>query len=122
MSVAAIKRELNQQNDDLSAWVAANAGAFLDPDDAVIAAAQRVSAWVQDAARPYLPAAKAEFFAAGDYWLISHALAHNFTVVTHEVSAPQSKGRVKIPDVCNAVGVPHVTPFDMLQSEGARFG
>lgn len=121
LSVAAIERELLAGNDDLAAWVAGHSAIFLRADTATSNSAQVVSAWVSGATRPYLPAAVSTFFAAADYWLISHALAHGFTVVTHEVGDPRSRRRVKIPDVCAGVGVPCTTPFDMLQAEGTNF-
>jgi hypothetical protein len=119
-SVDAILREI-EVDADLGPWVQQRAGLFLPPDQATTGAAATVSAWVQHPARVYRPAAVATFFAAGDYWLVSHGLATGYTVVTHEVPQPQSQGRVKIPDVCNGVGVNWTTPFEMLQREGALF-
>ena len=119
LSVIAVKREL--VDPDIATWADRCKDVFLEPDEATTTAAQRVSEWVQAPLRPYIDSARAEFFAAADYWLISQALAHGFTVVTHEVPAPLSKRRVKIPDVCSGVGVPCLSPFDMLQAEGIRF-
>jgi Domain of unknown function (DUF4411) len=78
-------------------------------------AAGRLSAWAQDPARTYTAAAVADFFASGDYWLMAHALAHGFTVVTMALPAPLSQRRPKIPDVCNALGVAWLNPFEMLE-------
>ncbi|HKT60906.1 MAG TPA: DUF4411 family protein [Gemmatimonadales bacterium] len=119
-SVTAIRQEL-QLDADLAPWVQKRSGLFLAPDSATTSAAATVSGWVKDPARVYRASAVSTFFAAGDYWLISHALATGYTVVTHEVPEPLSQRKVKIPDVCKGVGVSWTTPFEMLQQEGASF-
>jgi hypothetical protein len=55
-----------------------------------------------------------------DYWLVAHALAHRFTVVTHEVPS-ESARKIKIPNACLGLDVQFVTPFQMLSRERARF-
>jgi hypothetical protein len=119
-SIDAVKDEITVGADDLSKWAKGHPGFFQAPDASVTAAAAGVSAWVNDPARPYLPAARAAFFASADYWLVAHALAKGWIVVTHERPDPQSKRRVKIPDVCTGVGAAFVDPFDLLQNEGAE--
>ncbi len=47
-------------------------------------------------------------------------LAGGHVVVTHE-KPEDSVHRIKIPSVCIGLGVKHVTPFDMLRYERARF-
>jgi hypothetical protein len=44
------------------------------------------------------------FLAAADYYLIAQARTRGYAVVTHEIPAPASKNRIKIPYACNAVG------------------
>ncbi len=48
------------------------------------------------------------------------ALAHKWVVVTHEVFANSTK-RIKIPNACMGVGIQHMSPFEMLRREKARF-
>ncbi len=55
-----------------------------------------------------------------DYYLVAHALAHGQVLVTHEVPA-SSTTRIKIPNACMGLGVTHMTPFEMLRKEKARF-
>ena len=69
----------------------------------------------------YTQAAVATFLQAADYFLVAQALTLGFTVVTQETSDPAAKRRIKIPDACKALGVPWLTPFNMLRNEGARF-
>ncbi len=68
----------------------------------------------------YEPAAVNTFLQVADYYLIAHALALDYTVVTHE-KADGSKKKIKIPNVCIGVGVKSMTPFEMLRHERARF-
>jgi hypothetical protein len=55
-----------------------------------------------------------------DYYLVAQARAGGRTVVTHE-KPEVSRRRIKIPNACIALGIPHVTPFEMLRRERARF-
>lgn len=57
---------------------------------------------------------------AADAWLIAFALkqrdeqGENYTIVTNEVSAPNSKNSVKLPDAAKAMGIQVVNLFDLL--------
>lgn len=109
-------------DDELAGWMSNQPPSFkiaTDSGDAGSLAA--LSAWAV-ASTSYRQAAIATFLAAGDYYLIAQAHARGYTVVTHEVPAPQSKTRIKIPDACNALNVPWMSLFEMLRAEGARFG
>lgn len=77
-----------------------------------------VSVWATT--QGFEPAAVNTFLQVADYYLVAHALAHGYTVVTHEVAA-LSKKRIKIPNACIGVGVKCMTPFEMLRVERARF-
>ena len=60
------------------------------------------------------------FLQVADYYLVAQALAHEHTVVTHEIASTSAK-KIKIPDACIGLGVRCVTPFEMLRRERARF-
>jgi hypothetical protein len=120
-SVDEIRKEIARGSGALTNWVTNQAPhIFLKPDLQVTNAAKVVSSWIANPQRIYSPAAVNTFMGAGDFWLISHALAYSWTVVTLEVSAPGSKARAKIPDVCAGLGIDCVDPFKMLESSGAR--
>ena len=91
---------------------------FLAPDDAVLPALGEVSAWATG--QNYEPAAIATFLQVADYWLIAHARAHEFIVVTHEVPS-ESVRKIKIPNACIGLGITCVSPYEMLRRERARF-
>lgn len=111
--------ELAAGSDELATWAAAlGSGFFLKPDAKVLPALSQTSTRVTG--QRYQPAAVNTFLQEADYYLISHALAHGQTVVTHEVAAASPK-RIKIPNVCIGLSVKCVTPFEMLRQTRARF-
>ena len=118
-SIEKVGDELEAGNDDLAQWAKARGPAFfLPPDARIVPAFGQVSAWVHG--QGYEPAAIATFLQVADYYLIAHALAHGFTIVTHEVPSATKK-KVKIPNACIGLGIKHMTPYEMLRREGARF-
>lgn len=119
-SIRAVREDLTRGSDLLVSWARQQPKTFfLVPDAHVTSALQTVTNWVNS--QNYRSEAISEFFGVADYWLVGHALATGYTVVTHEVSVPSSQKRIKIPDVCNGVGVNWTNPFEMLQKEGALF-
>ena len=119
-SVARVRDELLGGQDELAAWVRERRSFFLEPDERIVECMGEVSAWVESTNPSYTTAAIAGFLNAADYYLVAHARAKGFTVVTAEVAADTVK-KVKIPNACRGVGVPYSTVFDMLRAEGARF-
>ena len=118
-SIEKVGDEIDAGNDDLSIWSSERGTKFfLKPDSSMVAALSSVSQWVTE--QSYEPSAINAFLQVADYYLVAHALAHSMTVVTHEV-AGQSRRRVKIPEVCLGLGIRHMTPFEMLRIERARF-
>lgn len=118
-SIEKVGDEIDAVADELSKW-AADRGPdfFLKPDPALLPALGAVSAWANG--QGYEPAAVNTFLQVADYYLVSHALAHDHTVVTHEVASLSTK-RIKIPNACIGVGVKCMTPYEMLRHERARF-
>jgi len=118
-SVEKIGDEIQAMEDDLSEWSRnLNAGFFLRPDASVFPSLAAVSQWA--AGQQYDPAAVTSFLQIADYYLVSHALAGSYTVVTHEIPSA-SKRRIKIPDACIGLGIKCMTPYEMLRLERARF-
>lgn len=118
-SIDKVADELQAGGDDLPVWGTARGAAFfLAPDNPVLPALARVSAWATG--QTYEPAAIATFLQVADYWLVAHALAHGCTVVTHEVPAASVR-KIKIPNACVGLGVACINPYEMLRRERARF-
>jgi predicted nucleic acid-binding protein len=117
-SVEKVFGELKAGADPLAEWAEARQDFFLKPDEAVVPSLQIVSNWAANAG--YEPAAVNTFLQVGDYYLVAHAHAHDFTVVTHEIPANSTK-KIKIPNACIELGVKCITPYEMLRTERARF-
>jgi hypothetical protein len=118
-SIQQVGDELLAGTDELSDWAMGRGNAFfLPPDEVVLPALPRVSAWA--AGQTYEPAAVNTFLQVADYWLVAFALAHGHTVVTHEVP-DGSRRKIKIPNACVGLGVRCMTPYQMLRHERARF-
>jgi hypothetical protein len=118
-SIERVRDEMIGGQDDLANWVAALPPAFFLPADAAVTQQfPNVSAWASS--QGFDPAAISIFLQVADFYLVAHAKAHNFTIVTHEVPASGAK-KIKIPNACIALTIPCITPYDMLRRESARF-
>ena len=119
-SIEKVHDELKAADDQLSDWAAKRGeDFFLKPDENVTRAMANVSTWVTG--EGYELAAINTFLQVADYWLVSHALAHRLVVVTHEKPAANTSKKIKIPTVCEGLGIEVMTPFDMLRQERTRF-
>lgn len=78
-----------------------------------------VVAWVEG--RDFTDAAKKTFYRSADQYLIAFALAHDHSLVSHEVLNRQQKNNVKIPVVCEALKINCVRSYDWLRSQNAKF-
>jgi hypothetical protein len=119
-SIDRVKDEL--EDDELNEWARNKMPAECfaktgDPD--VIAAFSQVMQWVQ--LQHYTDGAKAAFASVADGWLIAYAMVHGRVLVTHEQPAPNSKTKIKIPDICRKFGVQYVDTFEMLRALPVRF-
>lgn len=120
-SVAGIQDELTDGEDELAAWADRDgSGLFLPPDADTLRRFGEISQWVVDG--DFNEANRQEFLAKADPLLIAHAAAHaGFTVVTQETRGGAGTRKVKIPNVCEAFGVPYMNTFDFLEAARARF-
>jgi predicted nucleic acid-binding protein len=121
-SIDRVKQELERGKDELATWATSqfnDAFASTDEED-VIASYSEVMNWVQ-AQDQFLDAAKADFAAVADGWLVAYAKVKGYIVVTHELPAIDARSKVPIPNVCEALGVSYVDTFAMLRELGVRF-
>lgn len=105
-SIKRVENELRKGNDEIVSWIDNELPKdfFISEDKNTLSALSSVSQWA-NLSRVYTAAAKNEFVSVADSWIVAEALSQSCTVVTFETSDPNCKRRVKIPDVCNAVGV-----------------
>lgn len=118
-SVRKIYDEIQAGDDELTTWSDTNREFFLEADTTAVASARTLIQWA-NGHEQYTTAAKNEFLDSGDLWLIAHAHAHAFTVVTHEVSDPKSKKAIKIPDACAAHKVKCENLWTVLHASDMR--
>lgn len=118
-SIEKVGDELEAGDDALAAWAEEMAADFfLKPDARTAGEFANVSSWATS--QNYEPAAVNTFLQIGDYYLVTHALAHGFTIITHEVPANTTK-KIKIPNACIGLGIKFMSPYEMLRHEKARF-
>lgn len=118
-SIEKVGDELEAGDDALAIWaVERSADFFLKPDTLTAGEFANVSSWATS--QNYEPAAVNTFLQIGDYYLVTHALAHGFTIITHEVPANTTK-KIKIPNACIGLKMKFMSPYEMLRHEKARF-
>lgn len=118
-SIDAVKEELLAGNDELEAWARVHPAFFRTIDQGTTQHFPALTAWASS--RSYTPAAIANFTGNNaDYLLVAFAREHGHIVVTHELPAPNSTGRVLIPDACVAMGVSFANTFEMLRQTSAQ--
>ena len=102
-----VKEEIDKGADELTLWIENYAPKefYLPLDRDVMVQYANAQAWVQESPL-YKDTAKLDFANVADAYLVATAAAKGMTLVTYETSDPACKRRVKIPDVCNALGVP----------------
>ena len=120
LSIEKVGEELKAGSDKLASWaVGIAASLFKPPDEAVVTALKQVATWTMG--RNYDERHRAAFLAKADALLVACALAHNHVVVTQEVKVPDESRKVKVPNVCDGLGVTWIHSFELLRKEKARF-
>ncbi len=116
-SIQPVRKELERGKDDLKTWVIKTAPeeffASVE-DEGVEIAYAKVIRNVQSNPQ-FTPAAKQKFASGADPWLIAYASVFRCVVSTYEVSAPESKAKIKLPDVAEKFNVECILPFEMLR-------
>lgn len=117
-SIEMVRDELIGGDDELADWAKNKDQAFfLPPDETMLPSLATIAGWARSG--QYEGAAANTFLGAADYYLVAHAHAHRFDVVTLEKVSTSTK-RIKIPDACIAHGVKTMNTFALLHREKAR--
>jgi Domain of unknown function (DUF4411) len=82
-----------------------------------------IANWAVTNNHHYKQAAIDEFLSPdlADPWLIAYAMKNNNVIVTYEVSRPEMKAKIKIPEPCNHFGVRFITPIEMFRELKEKF-
>lgn len=110
-----VRREIEKVDDELSKWVKARPYLFREASAEV----QRSLRAILGRFRRLVDTARDRSMA--DPWVIAHAQVEKAIVVTKEMPTPAGSKRIKIPDVCNQLGVPWMNEFQFLAAAGVRF-
>jgi len=126
ISIDKVKQEIYQNEDALKQWCVTNLPRDFFKDTATVMASYgQVAAWAASQSSHYLQNALAEFLHAdeADAYIVAYVLAdtNRRIVVTQEISEPNRRSKVKIPDACNALNVRFVNVIDMFRQLGETF-
>ena len=123
VSHAKVLRELKKIQDDVYAWASDLPKAcFPKETDEELAEYLKLCGWVRSANR-FKQAAVDRFYESdyADPWICAKAKVQGLTLVTQEVSQPDSRKDVKLPDACIAAGVSYCNKYNMLRALRAKF-
>ncbi len=126
ISIDKVKNEIFNKNDALEEWCKSNLPEdFFKDSTQVMDSYSQVSTWAISKSDHYMQNALNEFLDAdeADAFIVAYALADpdNRIIVTQEISEPNRKNKVKIPDACDALHVHFVNTMDMFRQLGETF-
>lgn len=117
-----VYKELRAGSDELATWAKDRRHSlfrFESSSPVVAACIDSLHTWA--ATEGYRAHTMEIFMGSADPSLVAVAAELDAVVVTLEESAGHSRKKIKIPDVCNFLGVAYENTFEMMRSLGARF-
>ena len=101
-----VKDEIDHGNDELTTWMSSNATSdFYYPlDSEILSKYSETQNWALNSP-VFTDNARHEYAEVADAYLVATAAAKSLTLVTYEISDPNCKRKVKIPEACDALGV-----------------
>ena len=126
ISIDKVKKEIYDHEDALKQWCVANLPQdFFKDSSEAIGQYSNVASWAASKSNHYLAHALAEFLHAdeADAFLVAYTLSDsaNRILVTQELSNPNQKNKIKIPEPCNALGVTYCNTIEMFRRLGETF-
>ena len=126
ISIDKVQDELYDKNDELEAWCRANLpNDFFKDTSTIMNEYQQVIAWASTRMNHYLQKAFNEFLDAdeADAFIVAYALVNpsERIIVTQEVSEPQRKNKIKIPEPCNALHIRYIRSMELFRELGQTF-
>ena len=114
---AEVKREIDKVDDTLKEWLSKRNYFFRDINDGVQGCLAEV--FQEPNHRRLVDSTKQRSIA--DPWVIAHAMAEDAIVVTKEQFETNTTRRIKIPNVCEAMGIEWIDDFEMVRRLGMQF-
>jgi hypothetical protein len=126
ISIDKVKDEIYDKNDALEFWCKNNLpDDFFKDSSEVINEYKQVTLWAFSRGSHYSQNAINEFLDAdeADAFIVAYALGNRATrtIVTQEVSRPEMKSKIKIPEPCNALNVRYIRAMEMFRELGETF-
>lgn len=112
-----VKREIDKIDDTLKDWLGKRDYFFKDIDDNV----QRCLAEVFQDPNHHRLVDSTKQRSIADPWVIAHAMAEDAIVVTKEQFEINITKKIKIPNVCEAMGIEWIDDFEMVRRLGMQF-
>ncbi len=114
-----IRDEITGTDDDLSAWLKSSSIPIRRTDGKVTSCWSSVLGAHTD--HQYL-VAEGKGRSLGDPWVISHAIDAGAIVVTKEEFVPNYRpAKIKIPNVCNNMGISWLNDFQFIEALNIQF-
>lgn len=118
-----VKEEILRNEDQLSNWLKENEDNFtIRRVDRlpVIECYSRIITSIQENQR-YRETAKIEFAEVADSWLCAYGMASEDIIVTNEKYEPNTRKRVKIPNICEEFSIDYIGLLEFMRELGIRF-
>lgn len=117
-----VRDELRVKDESLARWLGGSATVAAPTTSLPIGQAYRSVREAIDEMN-CAPASVQKFLNGADFHLVAYALAGSHRVVSHEVRAAPNKQQkaLKIPDLCDSLGISCIRLVRMLEDRGARF-
>lgn len=125
LSIDKVKKEIcdSATPDKLVLWCLneVNTNFFVDTS-ACIDMYSEIAIWTHSNQR-FTQSAKDEFLATdlADPWLIAYAKKNDCVIVTHEISQPARRNKIKIPEPCIHFNVRYISLIQMFRELGEIF-
>lgn len=113
LAIDEVLHEVERKDDSLHKWIKQRSQMFIDLDLALQRRGKEIITRF-----PSLAQSKSLMKGGADPFVIALAVERGLTVVSAEKSKPT---KPRIPDVCNALGILHVTPLGLFRKEGWSF-
>jgi hypothetical protein len=124
ISIDKVRSEIYNNEDELKKWIENNLPKnFFKDTSTLLDTYNKVTSWAMSMNNQYVKKAIDEFLDAevADAWLISYSIQNPVTIITHEISAPMGKSKIKIPDVCIHFNIPYINTIEMFRQTGEQF-
>jgi len=115
ISIDMVRIEIGKQDDDLNKWAKARPSMFLPTDQQTM---NEVSGLIKRFPKFATTKGDKDF---ADPFLVAHAVTKGLVVVTQENLSGDPGKKLKIPDVCDALNIPHLNMLKMVKELGWVF-